>query len=157
MPKQCRIATWNLNRPNPNSAAKNSARKEKLRRIDAHLWVLTETHSCIEIEGFASLPSVPETGYHRAGESYATIWSHWPIVSNVPTFSPNFAVCAEVHSPFGPMLMYGSIITYAMDGVHNNGARRWERHRESIRHHRKDWVELRRKFPEHHLPRSDAG
>jgi len=151
VPQHCRIATWNLDRPKPSSSIKNSARLQQIRRVEADLWVLTETHSCIAIDGFASLAAPPETGYHRLGESYATIWSRWPILSSVPTFNPNFAVCAEVRSPLGPILVYGSIITYAMDGVHNGGVRRWERHRESIRQHRKDWLELRRQFPEHLL------
>lgn len=142
-----RIATWNLERPTQNGHFKNLRRIEKIREIDADLWVLTETHSAITLDGYASLASPSQPDYHSDGESFATIWSRWPIRGAVPTFDPYFAVCAEVDSPAGPMLVFGTIITYANDrGPHGN-SRRWEEHRKSIDSHAADWRRLRGKFP----------
>jgi len=56
-----------------------------------------------------------QPGYHAVGESFAAIWSKWPIRRAVPTFDPYFAVCAEIDSPAGPLLVFGTIITYAND------------------------------------------
>ena len=46
-----RIATWNLERPDPADTVRNQARLEKIREIDAELWILTETHEVIDLSG----------------------------------------------------------------------------------------------------------
>ena len=146
---QLRIATWNLERPKLNGVAKNSRRLEKILEINADLWVLTETSSAIALEGYAGLASGSEPGYHSAGENFVTIWSRWPIRCQIPTFDQTFTVCAEIDSPFGPMVVFGTIITYANDGGPNGTARRWEEHRKSIAAHDADWYRLRNEFPGH--------
>jgi hypothetical protein len=144
-----RIATWNLERPKQNGHSKNLRRIEKIREINADLWVLTETHSAIALDGYACMASPSQPGYHAEGESFAAIWSRWPIRRAVPTFDPYFAVCAEVDSPVGPMIVFGTIITYANDPGPNGKARRWEEHRKSIESHAADWRNLRDQFPNH--------
>ena len=144
-----RIATWNVERPKINGHSKNSRRIGKIREIDADLWVLTETSTAIVINGYASLAAESQPGYHLTGESFATIWSRWPIRRRVPTFDPNFAVCAEVDSPVGPMIVFGTIITYANDRGPNGKARRWEEHRKSIESHSDAWYRLHKEFPGH--------
>jgi endonuclease/exonuclease/phosphatase family metal-dependent hydrolase len=146
-----RIATWNLERPKQNGHAKNRLRIAKIREIDADLWVLTETHTAITLEGYSNLATPSQTGYHAQGESFASIWSRWPILQSVPTFDPYFAVCAEVISPVGLMLVYGTIITYANDTGPNGNSRRWEEHRKSVASHAADWRRLRLEFPDHHF------
>lgn len=144
-----RIATWNLERPKQNGHSKNLRRIEKIREIDADLWVLTETHSAIALDGYACLATPSQLGYHAKGESFATIWSRWPIRQAVPTIDPYFAVCAEVDSPAGPMLVFGTIITYASDPGRNGNSRRWEEHRKSVVSHASDWRRLREQFQTH--------
>lgn len=144
-----RIATWNLERPKPNARSKNLLRIEKIREIDADVWVLTETSSAIALDGYVSLASETQPGYHSTGESFATIWSRWPIRRKLPTFDPFFSVCAEVDSPAGPMIVFGTIITYANDKGSDGTARRWEEHRKSIGLHGADWLRLRQEFPSH--------
>lgn len=144
-----RIATWNLERPKLNGQTKNSRRLEKIREVDADLWVLTETNSTITLDGYASLASEGQHGYHSTGENFATIWSRWPICRRLPTFDAFFTVCAEVNSPAGPMVVFGTIITYANDRGLNGTARRWEEHRKSIEAHAADWDRLRKEFPDH--------
>ncbi|XLZ69491.1 endonuclease/exonuclease/phosphatase family protein [Massilia sp. SR12] len=146
-----RIATWNLERPKLNGHIKNARRIEKIKEINADLWVLTETHSVIALDGYTCLAAPHQPGYHTNGESFATIWSRWPIRRAVPTFDPYFAVCAEVISPAGPMLVFGTVITYANDRGLDGNARRWEEHRKSISSHAADWLRLRAEFPSHLL------
>ena len=146
---QLRIATWNLERPTLTGDVKNSLRLDKIREINADLWVLTETSSAIALDGYAGLASGSESGYHRAGENFATIWSRWPIRRRLPTFDSSFTVCAEVESPVGLMVVFGTIITYANDRGPDGVARRWEEHRKSIRAHGADWWRLRQEFPNH--------
>lgn len=144
-----RIATWNLERPKKNGNVKNQSRLEMLREIDADLWVLTETHSAITLDGYHCLATPAQPGYHAEGESFAAIWSRWPIRRSIPTFDPHFAACAEINSPLGPLLVFGTIITYANDRGINGKSRRWEEHRKSIAAHAADWLRLRAEFPDH--------
>ncbi len=146
-----RIATWNLERPKQNGHSKNLRRIEKIHEINADLWVLTETHSAIALDGYACLATPSQSGYHTDGESFAAIWSRWPIRRAIPTFDPYFSICAEVDSPAGLMLIFGTIITYANDPGPDGKARRWEEHRKSIAAHSADWLRLREKFPNHLL------
>ncbi len=144
-----RIATWNLERPTENGHLRNVRRIKKIREIDADLWVLTETHAAITLDGYTSLASQSLPGYHANGESFATILSRWPIRRAVSTLDPYFTVCADVDSPAGPMLVFGTIITYANDRGQDGKSRRWEEHRKSIESHAADWRRLRKDFPDH--------
>lgn len=144
-----RIATWNLERPKPNGHVKNQRRLEMLHEINADLWVLTETHSAIALEGYHYLATPAQPGYHMEGESLASIWSRWPIRRSIPTFDPYFAICAEIDSPCGPLLVFGTVITYANDRGIDGKSRRWEEHRKSIDAHAADWQRLRETYPDH--------
>jgi endonuclease/exonuclease/phosphatase family metal-dependent hydrolase len=144
-----RIATWNLERPKPNGAVKNARQQSKIAEIQADLWILTETNSAISLEGCHSLASESLPSYHSAGESFATIWSRTPILNKISTFDPYFAVCAEIESPLGPMIVYGSIITYANDRGLSGASKRWEETRKSIDAHDLDWQNIRKEYPNH--------
>lgn len=146
---QLRIATWNLERPKKNALGKNAQRMEKIREIDADIWVLSETSSAIKLNPYFSLASESQTGYHAEGECFVAIGSRWPIVRSIETFDPFFAICAEICTPVGPMIVFGSIITYANDRGPDVKSRRWEEHRKSIKSHAADWRRLRKAFPNH--------
>jgi hypothetical protein len=93
-----------------------------------------------------------DRGYHER-EAYAAIYARKELkLRQVPfeTFDPCFGVCGEIESPFGPMLVYGSIITYHLDGV-GEGFSPWARHKESSRKQGGDWLQLRRRYPTHSL------
>ncbi|MGJ8641766.1 MAG: hypothetical protein ACSHX9_00030 [Luteolibacter sp.] len=71
-----RIATWNLERPDPANEVRNRAQMVKIREIDADIWILTETHEVIDLSdthyGACTLPSPRKP---RPGEACAAIWS----------------------------------------------------------------------------------
>ena len=90
-------------------------------------------------------------GFKKDGENFTTLWSRWPILQALPTFNPALAVCAEIASPAGPLIVFGTIITYANDPGPLKTARRWEEHRKSIDAHAADWQALRQRFPDHHF------
>lgn len=149
LPIQVRIATWNLERPTQKGWIKNQRRLDKIREINADVWVLTETNAVIALPNdYRSVASDSISGYHKKGENLSTIWSRWKLRS-IPTFDPRWAVCAEVDSPFGAMIIYGTIITYANDKGISGTAKRWEEHRQSIRHHHQDWLRIQTKYPNH--------
>lgn len=147
-----KIATWNVERPKINGWTRNPRIIAKLREENADLWILTETNAAISPgEDFFSAATLPELKYHNLGESYATIWTRWPMLRNIKTYSAEMAVCVEVKSPIGPMIVYGSIITYANDKGPQGTSGRWGEHKKAIIEHCKDWKRIRAAFPNHHF------
>ena len=152
-PHAFRVATWNLDRPAVRRKRLSNERLAELRRHDGDVWILTETDRKLELPNYGMVATQRPTpeGYLEQ-EAYAAIHSRWAM-KPVPfeAFDASFGVCIEVESPFGPLIVHGSIITYHNDGVAEGKARPWQRHRQSIRQHAKDWRELRARFPEHGL------
>ena len=145
-----RIATWNLECPKQNGWVKNQRRLDKIREIDADVWVLTETNAAIALPSdYEPVASASISGYHAAGENLSTIWSRWKVLRSIPTFDPLWAVCAEVDSPLGAMIIYGTVITYANDKGISGTAKQWEEHRRSIHQHHEDWLRIQKQYPNH--------
>ena len=131
---------------------KNAARLEKIREIDADVWILTETHEVIDLSASHHGASTdPSPRKPRPGEACAAIWSRWPILRRIETADPTEAVCVEVAHPDGPFLVYGSIIPWDGCKGPDGGSPRWEEHYRAIEWHARDWLRLRREFPDHSL------
>jgi len=147
MPKSLRIATWNLERPRLRGWKKNPIIQEHINEIKADLWILTETNSAINpgtcYSGVASSP----VSYHTPGEICSTIWSRYPIEKPFPTFDPSRAVCAEIRSPIGNFLVYGTIITWANDKGPTGTSKKWQEHYKAIASHGQDWAKLNQALP----------
>ena len=79
MPTQFRIGTWNLERSGVQRTARIPKQLDAIRRRDADVWVLTETHSNVALEGYKHVASQRDFGYHKDGESCVTIWSRFPL------------------------------------------------------------------------------
>jgi endonuclease/exonuclease/phosphatase family metal-dependent hydrolase len=141
-----RIATWNLERPKQNGWTKNQRRLNKIHEINADVWVLTETSQAIDL--WSDYEPV-ESCAHNDSENLSTIWSRWKVLRILPTFDSTWAVCAEIDSPFGAMIIYGTVITYANDKGVNGTAKRWEEHRRSIQQHYEDWLRIQKLYPNH--------
>ena len=159
-----RIATWNLERPKPRQLEKVELLQARMRMIDADVWILTETNSCVSPGSeYQRLESRPITGPERyaAGENRTTIWSRLPLGPEpVETHDPETAVCAEIKHGGSLFLIYGTIIPYHAAGTRYPyrfegevvvGRKAWELHYVSIANHGADWSRLREKFTGHHL------
>jgi exonuclease III len=110
---------------------------------DADVWILTEANDAVYLPGYNAITTSPVSGYHAAGEVSTALLTRWPISQSLPTWDPLCAVCAEIAAPIGPVLVYGTIVTYANDKGPSNTAKRWEEHRRSIDRHRLDWLKLK--------------
>ncbi len=136
-----RIATWNLRRPRQGGWKYNQAIQNQIRSVNADVWVLTETNACIppgdEYECIAS-PGLP--GY-SFGENCSTIWSRYPI-RQLETQESEVSACVKVDTPIGNLIVYGTIITWANDGVYEKQSKKWERHYEAIAFQSQDWLKL---------------
>ena len=138
-----RIATWNLERPKRGGWKKNPIIQKQIDKINADIWILTETNSIIHPRStYMGIATSSISGYHHPGENCSTIWSRYPIGRTFPTFHPSIAVCAEILSPLGNLLVYGTIITWANDRGATGTAKKWQEHYKSIISHGDDWAKL---------------
>jgi Endonuclease/Exonuclease/phosphatase family len=135
-----RIATWNLRRPKAKGWKYNPTIVETLECVNADIWILTETQVMIQPPNCSYSAT---TNHYANVESYAAIWSRYPIVDKYATCDPSLSVCVELETPLGNCLVYGTIITYAHDGT-QSGARLWEKHYAAITAQSQDWQELAR-------------
>jgi endonuclease/exonuclease/phosphatase family metal-dependent hydrolase len=133
-----RIATWNLRRPKANGWKYNPTIGKALEEIKADIWILTETQAMIQP---VDRPYSATTTHYANEESYATIWSRYPIVRVHETYDALFSVCVELETSLGNCLVYGTIITYAHDGT-QSGAKLWEKHYAAIAAQSQDWQKL---------------
>ena len=149
-----RIATWNLERPQNNTTKRSQLLGEKIKEINADIWVLTETHDAIspgaEYHPISSEPAPNPPVLHKEGERRTTIWTCYPIKETIPTNTPDRTVCTDIDTSFGSLLIYGTIIPYHRSGCPPYGtARQWEAHYAAIATQGAEWQRLRRQFPSH--------
>lgn len=165
MTTSLRIATWNLGRPGPSGVERNAAIVAKMAEINADIWILTETHVCISPgDSYNSWSSPANPPLFRPGERATMIWSRLPLRRTLPTFPgmalredaadpiyPSYAVlgeyaspaiCAEVATPIGPLLVYGTIITWANDKGPREISKYEEEQRWSVPLYSDDWARL---------------
>jgi hypothetical protein len=147
-----RIAEWNLERSGIDRTSRIPGQLDVIRRINADVWILTETHSAIALDGYYPLVSMRDPNYHQEGESCVTIWSRWPMRS-VSIADPALTVCADLHLPSREqkMLVYGTVIPYGGDGVSKRKALPWERHRAAVQLQTAEWLKLRELYRDHAL------
>jgi hypothetical protein len=110
-----RIATWNLDHAYKNNSRKIEAQIEKIKNIDADIWVLTETCDQVDLSLIGYKRIIPEVkNKHR--KHWSTIWSRLPILKEIRTYDSETAVCAEIEISLKiSMIVYGTIITWQMD------------------------------------------
>ncbi|GEM_PF-744908 len=171
------LATWNVRRPyRPNDACFEAIAR-KLRKLPADIWVLTETHHALSpgegYQPFAS-PPLPAHPDRRVDERTTIVWVRpdWQ-ASTIPTFAhlgsteahprttlsyavtsadTSPAACVLVETPVGPLLVYGTVITwpndlgpFGEDPAQKAGYAQMQH--DSILAHGEDWKRLHAKYP----------
>jgi endonuclease/exonuclease/phosphatase family metal-dependent hydrolase len=146
-----RIATWNIERPPGNLNARSGRILEKLREINADIWILTETHDNIrpgQDYQEASTPTVTDPPiFHREGEHKTTVWSRWPIVDRFEPATPIRAVSPILETPLGRLVLYGTVLPYHGARWPYGTRRNWDAHYAAIATQGADWSRLRRDYP----------
>lgn len=138
--KKMRIATWNLDHASNNSRPV-SLQVDQIERIAPDILVLTETCEEVNLQGCGYGFSLATTkNYH--GKNYSTIWSKFPIKKEHSTFDAETAVCAEIETDFGIIIIYGTIITYHGDTGQDEGSKQWVEHYKAIEAHGNDWLRI---------------
>lgn len=139
-----RIATWNVERPKPQGWKIPPAQLRRMAEVSADIWVLTETqldHAPSEEHRFSVFsPPLPDGPAH---ERWTAIWSRWPLTPiEDPPPHERGSVAAIAETPSGPLLVYGTVIAWANDPLHDDGspARTWEVHRGEIDRQAAEWA-----------------
>lgn len=126
---------------------KNVARMQTIGTVGADIWVLTETSDAIRVHDHRA-PSTPIENYHGNGECLTAIHSRWPIGRVHTTWDALSCVCAEVTSPVGPLVVYGTVVPYANYRGLKGTSRRWQEHRAAIAELADDLRRIRALRPE---------
>jgi hypothetical protein len=148
-----RLATWNLERPRLGSHRRLPAIRERIRQVDADVWILTETNDDA-VDLSASHPfrvsTAPVPAYHAPGERWTAVWSRWPL-EVLPTCDPHVAAGARVVTPSGPTIVYGTVLPYHADRGRGGEARSWSEFHRVVPLQAADWGRLRDRFPGDHF------
>lgn len=94
-----KLATWNLRRVMPSQRRCSDICKQ-IRRVDADVWVLTETHE--EVRPSPLFHGVTTGAPDRPGspgERWVAIWSKHPVTPMHPTSDQQRAVAARIEPP----------------------------------------------------------
>src|SRR5687768_1886217 len=112
-----RLATWNLERPRLGSWSKLPALHDRLREISADVWILTETNAqsiALHDTHPHAVFTPPVDGHHYPGECWTGIHSRWPL-SPLPTSTPDVAAAVRIDTPYGPLVVYGTVLPHHAD------------------------------------------
>ena len=116
MDRKFKISNWNLERPLSNTE-KTRLILNKIIEIDSDIIVLTETSNAIDLSQIYPY-KISTLPYSRTpDEQWVTIWSKWVITDQIGTFDNNRTVSGIIKSPFGNIIIFGTIIPYHMAGV----------------------------------------
>ncbi len=111
-----KIISWNIKRPKIGEK-----RNDEILRIigsqNADLIFLTETNSIIELPGYHKIQSQEIKGEYEGidfnkGENQVSIYSKYPIFSEIQTDNSFSNICGEIKTESGDLLLYGSVIGF---------------------------------------------
>lgn len=107
-----KITTWNIERLKKKKYL--SEILSEIEKIDADILVLTETDSRILPENYPykieTKPLILVNSLAKTTENRVSIFSKFPIAETFETYD-NFTSCsAEIETPFGKLVVYGTIV-----------------------------------------------
>ena len=115
-----KIANWNLERVLPEQSRTVHINKE-ISKIDADIWILTETHKDIGPKQFNSVISSES----QEGECWSSIWSHFPIIPLIDFVSDKerCAAAKVIHPKYGDLIVYATVLPWVGSSWYNQA---WE-------------------------------
>jgi endonuclease/exonuclease/phosphatase family metal-dependent hydrolase len=137
-----KIATWNVERPHVKGWKKsknNSIINQKIKEINADIWILTETHQVINP---GSEYEQISTDSHNNGENRVTIYSRYPLGKKLEITDSYNTICTEIKINQGSLIVYGTIIAYHGRGVWEGTFKTWEKHYQDIQLQGAEWFNL---------------
>ena len=106
---ELRIATWNVER------LKHKRELEKIKNIceelNADIFVLTETDAQIKLNHKNYFQTLQlDKNYYKSTENRVTIFTNYNPIKIYRTYDKFTAICVELETEFGNLLVYGTII-----------------------------------------------
>jgi endonuclease/exonuclease/phosphatase family metal-dependent hydrolase len=146
-----KIATWNVWRL--ETRARRIAVAQWVDRIDADVWVLTETDDALSPgPAYRCVATTLTDRPGRSGEQWVAIWSRLPIEPLGLTNDPSRAVAALVRPVSGQtVIVYGTVLPWTSSrwrGLPSAGGRAFCA---ALDAQRSDWEVLRRRYPDAEL------
>ena len=141
-----KIANWNLERPK-SETKKTKLAIEKILEINADIIVLTETSKSVDLREFYPFQISTKSYERTPDEQWVTIWSKWEILKQIETFDNFRTVSGTIKSPFGDIIVFGTIIPYHQAGVSgirygNLNYKIWEYHEKDLYSQSENWKKL---------------
>lgn len=131
--KTFRVATWNLDGYRNNAPSRLPQQIELLQSLLADIVVLTEVQDTTRLPGMQfwwSDPGQPPYKPRDRAVGIASTWSGKALKVRDSRLSA--CVCLDAPLPLGRLIVYGTVIPYAMDGVRQKAALAWERHQKAV-------------------------
>lgn len=112
-----KIATWNIERLQKR---KNKEIIQAIKQIQADILILTEASDLIDLSDDYPFNSKTillqnSNNNYRTDERRVFIYSKYPISQTIKTYDERTSCCAEIETPFGNLIIYGTII-----GIYGN-------------------------------------
>jgi endonuclease/exonuclease/phosphatase family metal-dependent hydrolase len=111
-----KIATWNIERLRHKNELPLIV--ENCEQAGADILVLTETDSRLNLNYkscFSTLPPEGAENYYAETETRVSIYTNYDFVRQYATFDEHTAICVELKTDIGNLLVYGTII-----GIYGN-------------------------------------
>lgn len=141
-----RFATWNVQRP--TTGEQRARLLGWIERINADVWVLTDTHMRLRPSGkHESVQTTASDRPQQDGEAWAAIWSRYPMRALAATSDPARAVAALLSLPTGDeLIVYATVLPPVGSewGTPPSAVNAFSR---ALDTQRADWMRLRQEFP----------
>jgi endonuclease/exonuclease/phosphatase family metal-dependent hydrolase len=139
-----RVATWNLQRPTASQSSRRERMVAWLHKVNADVWVLTETHSAITPGGdFAVVATTTSDRPEEPGESWTAIWSRFRISALKVSADPARVVAARVEPPGRrPIVVYGTVLPWLGSGWRDVSAADGAAFAAALQEQTRDWKRI---------------
>lgn len=128
-----RVATWNLDGYRPGAAFRLLQQVDVIHKLLADVVVLSEVRDTTRLPGMQFWWSDAGQPPYRPSDRAIGIASTWSgKVLKVRDSRLSVCVALQAPEPLGCVIVYGTVIPYAMDGVRKGLAKAWERHQKAV-------------------------
>lgn len=128
-----RVANWNLDGYRSGARSRLPQQLNVLLGLLPDVVVLTEVRDTTQLPGMQFWWSNPGQPPYQPSDRAVGIASRWS-GEVLPVRDGRLSVCVALKAPLpiGQVVVYGTIIPYAQDGVREGLARSWERHHKAV-------------------------
>jgi hypothetical protein len=144
-----KIATWNLERALPQSVQAERQR-QWLSRIDADLWILTETHVDVApAAGYSTVASGLPDRPAAEGERWVQLWARTGDLTPLETSDEARTACALFTPASGPpWVVYGTVLPWLGSSWRSHPAAQGQAFAAALAAQQADWQRLRAAYPD---------